>query len=48
LLEITLDRGARAEPFLMGFNLQGEQLSGHAWVAADSRGQEKYQFTVRL
>ena len=48
LLEIALDRGAAAEPFLMGFTLAGEQLSGHAWVAAEGSSQANYQFTVQL
>jgi hypothetical protein len=47
LLEIALDRGAAADPLLLGFMLQGDQLSGHAWLGSEANA-EPYHFTVQL
>jgi hypothetical protein len=57
LLEMALDRGAAGDPLLMGFNVHGGRLAGHAWLPADDTGERRgvgspvppaYQFTVRL
>lgn len=47
LLEITLDRGAAAEPFRMGLRARGGQPSGHAWLG-DHTGPECYDMTIEL
>jgi hypothetical protein len=47
LLEVSLDRGAAAEPLLLGFDMISEKLAGHAWLA-DLDDKNRYHFAVRL
>lgn len=47
LLEMALDRGAAAEPMLLGFDMQDDRLAGHAWLASAERD-NSYPITVRL
>jgi hypothetical protein len=48
LLETALDRGAAQEPLAMGFNSQGPQLSGHAWLGMNVGEPASYDVTFRV
>jgi hypothetical protein len=47
LLEVALDRGAAAEPLLLGFDMIDKRLAGHAWLPGSEQA-GTYHFTVRL
>jgi hypothetical protein len=48
LLEISLDRGAAQASLCLGFNLDGNRVSGHAWVAAQPEDNASYQACIRM
>jgi hypothetical protein len=48
LLEISLDRGAAQTSLCLGFNLDGDRVSGHAWVADPVEDNAGYQACIRM
>jgi hypothetical protein len=48
LVEIGMDRGAAREALFLGFNMEGEKVSGHAWIEATAEKDGTYQVCIRM